>query len=386
MAAAGKRAELTGEVNAETQPKNPKNARLSWPIRSPRHRVAGDSRGMAGDGGEHLSIEARTWFRIKAHPELESQDPLHRNDDRDHVGVGVEFQTQGIEATVLTRQDPRDADPRHDGERSLNHRRIRRVRESPTAPHHVNHGRRAPTNVARRDEPDERATSALRICPPLPASRLSSMSVASDAGGSSVRGQRLPRRERRAQLLDAAREVFVASGFHAAGMDDIAEAAEVSKPVLYQHFPGKLDLYLALLDESSQALIASVDTALASTADNKLRVAATVQAYFDFVDDPGGAFRLIFESDLTNEAAVRERVDRTNDGCARRVSKVIAEDTGLTPDEAMLLAAGLVGLAQTAARHWLREEGRLPKDEAARLVSTLGWRGISRIPLSHPPT
>ena len=103
------------------------------------------------------------------------------------------------------------------------------------------------------------------------------------------------------------------------------------------------------------------------------------------VDDPGGAFRLIFESDLTNEGAVRERVDRTNDGCARLVSKVIAEDTGLTPDEAMLLAAGLVGLAQTAARHWLREDGRLPRDEAARLVSTLGWRGISRIPLSHPP-
>jgi len=175
------------------------------------------------------------------------------------------------------------------------------------------------------------------------------MSVDSAAAGSSARGQRLPRRERRAQLLDAAREVFVGSGFHAAGMDDIAEAAGVSKPVLYQHFPGKLDLYLALLDESSQELIERVETALASTTDNKLRVAATVQAYFDFVDDPGGAFRLIFESDLTNEGAVRERVDRTNDGCARLVSKVIAEDTGLTPDEAMLLAAGLVGLAQTAA-------------------------------------
>jgi hypothetical protein len=110
-----------------------------------------------------------------------------------------------------------------------------------------------------------------------------------------------------------------------------------------------------------------------------------VQAYFDFVDDPGGAFRLIFESDLTNESAVREKVDRTNDACARLVSRVIAEDTGLTTDEAMMLAAGLTGLAQTAARHWLREDSHLAKDDAARLVSTLGWRGISRIPLSHPP-
>ena len=209
------------------------------------------------------------------------------------------------------------------------------------------------------------------------------MSVVNEANRS--RGQRLPRRERRAQLLDAAREVFVASGYHAAAMDDIAEAAGVSKPVLYQHFPGKLELYLALLDSYSDALVAAVEAALASTADNKLRVQATVQAYFDFVDDPGGAFRLIFESDLTNEAAVRNRVDRTNDACALLVSKVIAEDTGLTEAEAMLLAAGLTGQAQTAARHWLREGSTIPKDDAGRLVSTLSWRGISRIPLSHPP-
>ena len=169
------------------------------------------------------------------------------------------------------------------------------------------------------------------------------MPVASDTARVASRGQRLPRRERRAQLLDAAREVFVASGYHAAAMDDIAEAAGVSKPVLYQHFPGKLELYLALLDSSSDALIAAVEAALAETTDNKLRVQATVQAYFDFVDDPGGAFRLIFESDLTNETAVRERVDRTNDACATLVSKVIAEDTGLTEAEALLLAAGLTG-------------------------------------------
>ena len=209
------------------------------------------------------------------------------------------------------------------------------------------------------------------------------MSVASETSRS--RGQRLPRRERRAQLLDAAREVFVSQGYHAAAMDDIADAAGVSKPVLYQHFPGKLDLYLALLDQSSDALVAAVSDALASTADNKLRVQATVQAYFDFVDDPGGAFRLIFESDLTNEAAVRERVDRANDACAALVSKVIAEDTGLTDDEALLLASGLGGLAQTAARRWLRDGSAIPKDVAAGLVSTLSWRGISRIPLSHPP-
>ena len=93
-----------------------------------------------------------------------------------------------------------------------------------------------------------------------------------------ARSPRLPRPARREQLLGAAQEVFVAQGYHAAAMDDIAEAAGVSKPVLYQHFPGKLDLYLALLDQHSEAMVAAVRVALDSTTDNKLRVAATIEA------------------------------------------------------------------------------------------------------------
>ena len=153
-------------------------------------------------------------------------------------------------------------------------------------------------------------------------------------------------------------------------MDDIAEAAGVSKPVLYQHFPGKLELYLALLDGSSDALLTSLDDALASTADNKLRVQATVAAYFDFVDDPRGAFRLIFESDLTNEPGVRARVDRANDACAAALSKVINEDTGLTEAEATLLEGPqtlLQALGERATdRHRLAHRLHLRAEHSAR--------------------
>src|SRR5262249_11958445 len=100
-------------------------------------------------------------------------------------------------------------------------------------------------------------------------------------------GNRLPKPARRRQLLAAAQEVFVAQGYHAAAMDEIAERAGVSKPVLYQHFPGKLDLYLALLDESVEALTATVRAALESTTDNKQRVTATFTAFFDFVGSTG---------------------------------------------------------------------------------------------------
>ena len=190
----------------------------------------------------------------------------------------------------------------------------------------------------------------------------------------------MSRPARRVQLLGAAQEVFVAQGYHAAAMDDIAERAGVSKPVLYQHFPGKLDLYLALLDHHRDALVEAVQGALDSTHDNTQRVAATMQAYFDFVDSHGGAFRLVFESDLMNEPAVRERVGRATKECAELVSALIAEDAGLPPEESMLLAVGLVGMAQVTARYWVSTAGTIPRNLAAELVANLSWRGIRGVP------
>ncbi|MDK1476284.1 TetR/AcrR family transcriptional regulator [Streptomyces sp. 549] len=195
------------------------------------------------------------------------------------------------------------------------------------------------------------------------------------------RGTRLPRRARRNQLLGAAQEVFVAQGYHSAAMDDIADRAGVSKPVLYQHFPGKLDLYMALLDQHCEALLLAVRTALSNTTDNKHRVAATMDAYFGFVETEGGAFRLVFESDLTNEPAVRERVDRVSLECAEAVCEVIAEDTDLPREQSMLLAVGLCGMAQITARYWLGSGQPIPRDAAAQLMASLAWRGIAGFPL-----
>ncbi|WP_134742253.1 TetR/AcrR family transcriptional regulator [Nocardioides sp. 503] len=190
----------------------------------------------------------------------------------------------------------------------------------------------------------------------------------------------MPRRERRAQLLSSALEVFVAQGYHAAAMDDIAERAGVSKPVLYQHFPGKLDLYLALLDVSCDQIIDNCRVALESTQDNKLRVGAAVDAFFEYVANDTGAFRLVFESDLTNEPAVREHVDRVTTECATLIAHVIHDDTGLPDAASKLLAVSLVGMAQVSARFWLSEAGDIGRTDAAALVSALAWRGIRGYP------
>lgn len=192
---------------------------------------------------------------------------------------------------------------------------------------------------------------------------------------------RLPRSERRAQLLQAAQEVFVSRGYHATSMDDIAERAGVSKPVLYQHFTSKLDLYLALLDGRASELVDRIREAMDRSEDNKERVNEAMRAYFDFVDSQGEAFRLVFESDQRNDPAVAERVLRMEAECVAALADTIMADTQVDKARAELLATGLVGAAEVAARKWIASGRLVPKEEAVGLMATLAWRGISHFPL-----
>ena len=210
------------------------------------------------------------------------------------------------------------------------------------------------------------------------------MATKVDKAAESSRAARLPRDQRRAQLLDAANEVFTSKGYHAAAMDDIAEAAGVSKPVLYQHFPSKLDLYLALLDSSCERLVEIVTEALASTDHNADRVVATMGAFYEFVSSSAGEFRFVFESDLTGEGRVQQRLWRVNDEIADAIAAVISDDTALPGAESKLLAISLVGIAQVSARYWVSgDSAKIPLDEAKQLVSSLAWRGISGFPLTE---
>jgi len=191
---------------------------------------------------------------------------------------------------------------------------------------------------------------------------------------------RLPKDERRALLLSASLEVFTASGYHSASMDEIADRAGVSKPVLYQHFPSKLELYLAVLDTHIDSLVFEIQRAIQSTPDNAQRTRSTIEAYFKFIESEGEAFRLLFESDMSVEPQVRQRLDRMTYDCAAAVSAVISMDTGLPKEAAMMLAVGMIGTAQVTARHWIERDGKLTEAQAVDLVYSILWRGISGFP------
>ncbi|WP_425550090.1 TetR/AcrR family transcriptional regulator [Actinomycetospora chlora] len=201
-----------------------------------------------------------------------------------------------------------------------------------------------------------------------------------ESPGTTAGRPRMTRSARRVQLLEAAREVFGSRGYHAAAMDEIAERAGVSKPVLYQHFPGKLDLYRALVQGAADDMVRTVRAAIRSTTDNKARVQATIQAYFDVVSSRDGAMRLVFETDTRATPEVAGVVDRATSDCIDAVTEAVTTDAGLEPERARLLAVGLVGLSTTSARYWLDAGLQPPREDAITLMSQLAWRGIGGFP------
>lgn len=197
------------------------------------------------------------------------------------------------------------------------------------------------------------------------------------------RGGRLPRDERRGQLLAAASDVFVDHGFHAAAMDEIADRAGVSKPVLYQHFSSKLDLYLAVLQQHVDILVYGVRQALRTTRDNRLRLHAAVHAFFDFVEDDSQGYRLIFENDYVTEPQVAAAVKVATEACTDAVFELISSDSGLDPHRARMIAVGLVGISVDCARYWLGANRPISKDDAVDGTVQFAWGGLSHVPLAR---
>lgn len=201
--------------------------------------------------------------------------------------------------------------------------------------------------------------------------------------GAARRGNRMPRDERRGQLLIAASEVFVDRGYHAAGMDEIADRAGVSKPVLYQHFTSKVELYLAVLQRHVDNLVSGVRQALRTTTDNRQRVRAAVQAFFDFIEHDGQGYRLIFENDYVTEPQVAAQVKVATESCTDAVFDLISHDSGLEPHRARMIAVGLVSISVDSARYWLNNDRPIDKDDAVEGTVQFIWGGLSHVPMTR---
>lgn len=179
------------------------------------------------------------------------------------------------------------------------------------------------------------------------------------------------------RVLTAACEVFGRRGFHAAQMSEIAVRAGISKPIVYKHFPSKADLYSVVLQVHVDRLVSEVRQAVDARTDGLGRARAAVGVYFDFVEHDPDSFRMIFDTELQHDPAVRGCTDRAIDDCVHAVAGFLARDPRAGLDQARLVAAGLMGICRFTAQHWVDGGCRVPKEHAIATAVTLCVRGIS---------
>ncbi|MGA8680864.1 MAG: TetR/AcrR family transcriptional regulator [Acidimicrobiales bacterium] len=197
---------------------------------------------------------------------------------------------------------------------------------------------------------------------------------------SPVPRRRLTAARRRRQLIDVALETFATSGFNATTMEDIATAAGVTKPLLYQHFASKRALYLELIDDVAARLIGALAVAAAAPRTRR-QVEEAFEAYFRFTIDNQSAVRMLFDAPHDEELARGLRT--IEDSIAQFLAPLF--DADIDEDHRRTLAAAVVGMTEGVTRDWLRvssEQGRTAAEsisEAQQLAQRLAgfaWGGF----------
>ncbi len=193
---------------------------------------------------------------------------------------------------------------------------------------------------------------------------------------------RLPATERREQILACALEVFARSGFHGASMNDVADAAGVTKPVLYQHFDSKQELFVALLDAVGHRMHSAITAATAVESDGRSQTVAGFRAYFRWVAEDHDGFRLLFGGAARHEDAFSDRVRRITSDVATAIVPLIAVD--MPEEHRRTVAHGIVGLAEGVSRRLIDHGDDFDPDVIATVVAGLAWAGLRSIDQTSP--
>jgi len=203
------------------------------------------------------------------------------------------------------------------------------------------------------------------------------------AGALQTNSRRLTAEQRRQQLVAVALELFAQRGYRATTMDDIAEAAGVTKPLLYQHFSSKRALYLELVDSIAQDLLRAIGRAVLQADGPRQQVELGFAAYFGLVVRHEAEFRLLYGRDHADDEELGRALRAVEDAIAEAIDPLI--DAGLDPDHRRLLAYGIVGMAEGASRRFM--EQRPPSEDAvdeeaqklARRMADLAWAGLRSV-------
>ncbi|HEX6568224.1 MAG TPA: TetR/AcrR family transcriptional regulator [Acidimicrobiales bacterium] len=186
---------------------------------------------------------------------------------------------------------------------------------------------------------------------------------------------RLPAARRRRQLLDVARRVFAERGFHNASMNDIAIEAGVTKPVLYQHFASKRELFAELLSDVGRDLQETITKAVTAAESPREMVELGFGAYFEFVNQNRNAFQLFYGGSMARDEEFSEVINQTESAVAGLVAGLI-EIEGLSASQRRVLGHGIVGMIEGASIHWLKSNSDADPATLAHQLADLAWRGL----------
>jgi len=188
---------------------------------------------------------------------------------------------------------------------------------------------------------------------------------------------RLSAPARREQLLDVALAVFAESGYHDTSMNDVAERAGVTKPVLYQHFESKRELFQALLDEVGARMATAITAATAGATDGKRQTELGFRAYFRWVAEDHDAFMLLYDSGARRDEEFSQSLRQVTAGMVTTIASLITAD--IDDEHRLTLAHALVGLVEGASRRLVERGDSFDADEVARQVGDLAWAGLRGI-------
>jgi AcrR family transcriptional regulator len=197
--------------------------------------------------------------------------------------------------------------------------------------------------------------------------------------------ERTPHGERRDQLLLVARKIFAERGFQATTMDDIAKEAGFTKPILYQYFESKTELYREIVNQTAEKLLDTLRSAVGEVESPRAKIEVAFRVYFEMVVEETDAFRILFIH--SHEGETKGDLRNVELGLVSFLEPLIA--VRIKPDHRRQLAAGVVGIAEGAATAWLiQQEGKgwpTPTPGVAERLAarsaTLAWGGLRSVEL-----
>lgn len=195
--------------------------------------------------------------------------------------------------------------------------------------------------------------------------------------------KRVPAAVRRSIILDAASRTFVEYGFQGTKMETIAERADVTKPILYRHFPSKLSLLIAVIDQAGEDLIRAMSEPFPERMNWRAAIVKDIQAYLDFVENYRQGFKLLFFVGMSLDPEVSEHVAKIRSELVRLVAdhiRLFTNTSLISSEDIEMYAVILVGITESASIYWINHEDISRHDCEQTLI-----RAVQSVMSNLPP-